>query len=391
MARRVWTEKTIPALKPRAVRYVVPDPNLTGHYVRVTPRGAKTFVAVARAPDGKQIWHTIGAADLYTIDEAREKARAAIKAIREGGDRAGPQSFASVAEQWLKRHAEAKGLRSAPRLRRNLEVHVLPIWAGREFESIRRGDVARLLDDVEDHSGPVAADHILKTVRNISNWYATRHENYLSPIVKGMRRSNPKERARDRILNDDEFRAIWKAAEANGVFGGFIRMLLLTAQRKEKVSTMRWDDITSDGTWIIGSEAREKGNAEELKLPEIAVEIINAQPRLSGNPYVFTGRSGRPMYNMSHRKRAFEAKLPPMPQWGLHDLRRTARSLMSRAGVRPDIAERVLGHAIGGVEGVYDRYHYQQDKANALQSLAALIETIINPPADNVMSFGAGR
>lgn len=78
-----------------------------------------------------------------------------------------------------------------------------------------------------------------------------------------------------------------------------------------------------------------------------------------------------------------------MHGWKLHDLRRTARSLMSRAGVRPDIGERCLGHAVGGVEGIYDRHHYRDEMADALRRLAALIERIVNPPAGNVVPFEA--
>jgi integrase len=68
-----------------------------------------------------------------------------------------------------------------------------------------------------------------------------------------------------------------------------------------------------------------------------------------------------------------------MPGWVLHDLRRTARSLLSRAGVRPDIAERVLGHSLQGVEAVYDRHAYSAEKADALRRLAALIDSIVQP------------
>ena len=75
------------------------------------------------------------------------------------------------------------------------------------------------------------------------------------------------------------------------------------------------------------------------------------------------------------------AGLPGMPPWVLHDCRRTARSLMSRAGVRSDIAESVFGHAIQGVEGTYDRYTYTDEKADALARLAVLISTIVNPPS----------
>jgi integrase len=77
----------------------------------------------------------------------------------------------------------------------------------------------------------------------------------------------------------------------------------------------------------------------------------------------------------------------PAPPWVLHDLRRTARSLLSRAGISSDHAERVMGHAIDGVEGVYDRHSYADEKAHALQRLSDLIESIINPPEGNVVAL----
>jgi Arm DNA-binding domain len=90
----------------------VPDPKLAGHYVRVTPNGGKSFVAVARDPRGKQVWHTIGSTQLRKLDDARELARAAMKAIKTGESREGPQSYELVARQWLMRHVEAKSLLS---------------------------------------------------------------------------------------------------------------------------------------------------------------------------------------------------------------------------------------------------------------------------------------
>ena len=126
-----------------------------------------------------------------------------------------------------------------------------------------------------------------------------------------------------------------------------------------------------------------------LVLPEIALEIINAQPRFASNPYVFAGEGGGHIKSWSRRKRQFDAQLEGVKPWVLHDLRRTARSLMSRAGVRPDISERVLGHVIRGVEGVYDRHAYSEEKAHALKALARLIENITNPPAGNVVSLEA--
>ena len=286
MPRRTLTDKSIAVLKV-AKRTTIPDPKLAGHYLRVTPAGAKTFVAVARDPRGTQVWHTIGSAKLHTLDEARD-ARTAMKAIKLGTDRAGPQSFQSVAEEcW--RHVDAKGIITSKEKRRYLDKHILPAWGGRDFTSIKRIDVAKLLDTIED-KGPTAADGALGVIRSIMNWYTTRNDDYVSPIVRGMRRTDPKERARSRTLNDDELRAVWKEAEANGTFGALVRLLLLTGQRRTTVASMRWDDVSVDGTWTIPAEKREKGTGGELVLPEAALAIIKSQPRFVSNPYVLAVR-----------------------------------------------------------------------------------------------------
>ena len=111
--------------------------------------------------NGKQVLQTIGSAAMLTIDKARAKARDTIAAIKAGTDRVGPQSFQAVSDQWLKRHVDAKRLRSAAAIRRTLDNQYPAGMGGREFASIRRGDVAKLLDKIEDKAGPVAADFAL--------------------------------------------------------------------------------------------------------------------------------------------------------------------------------------------------------------------------------------
>jgi integrase len=339
------------------------------------------------------MWTTIGAADVLTVHEAREQARTVIKRVRAGlpafeAPRAKPDSFESVGEQWLKRYVRAKGLRSEHEVVRLLNAHVFPAWRGRAFLDIGRSDVAALLDEVEDDHGARQADYVLALVRGICNWYATRADAYVPPIVKGMRRTAPKERARSRILDDGELRLVWKAAGTNGVLGGIVRLALLTAQRRDKIVSMRWGDVSADGTWTIAVEDREKGTAGELALPPAALDIIRNRPRIGDNPHVFAAAWGDGhLSGFSKLKRAFDAKLPRMPQWQLHDLRRTARSLMSRAGVRPDISERVLGHVLQGVESVYDRHPYKTEKADALRRLASLVESIVDPPSANIVQL----
>lgn len=385
MSRAVRTDSGVAKLKPRAKAYLAPVADVPGLFVRVLPTGVKSFIAIAKAPNGKQVWHKIDNTALK-VAEAQEKGRTALKKIKAGESLASPESFEAIAAEWQKRHVEAKGLRSKKQIERALETHILPAWRGRGFMSIKRADVTKLLDQVEDGAGPVAADFVLSIVRNICNWYATRHDDYASPIVKGMRRSKPSERARERILSDDEIRIVWKQAEANGTFGAFIRLLLLTGQRREKVAAMRWQDIDLEaGTWTIPSEDREKGNARELVMPDLALDIIKSQERFSENAYVFAGRGKKHKSGYSKAKAEFDTKCKGVEAWQLHDLRRTARSLMSRVGVRPDIAERVLGHAIAGVEGIYDRHTYRDEKKDALNKLAGLIGNILAEPNTKVV------
>jgi integrase len=393
--RKTLTDKGVAALKPRGKSYPYPDPQLVGHYVRVQPSGSKSFVVVARDLNRKQIWHTVGSADVLRIEEARELARDAIKRIKAGLPAVEPRpikpdTFQDVAENWLKRHVAVKQLRSEYEIRRSLGKYVYPKWAERDFVAIKRSDVAALLDQIEDGHGSRMADLVLATIRSIANWYASRDDHYVSPFVRGMRRHN--NAARDRILTDDELRVIWKRADSNTRFGAIIRLCLLTAQRRDKIASLQWSDLDATGVWTVRQDAREKGTVGSVALPKIALDIIEQQPRLGDNPHVFPGRGNTCFASFSRAKAQFDATLPKMPHWTVHDLRRSARSLLSRCGVAHDIAERVLGHEVGTpVSQIYDRHRYDAEKKAALAKLAQLIERIINGTLAKVVPIRKGE
>ena len=208
---------------------------------------------------------------------------------------------------------------------------------------------------------------VLAILSKLMNWYAAnRSDTYTTPIVRGMKFQTT---SRERVLSDTELRLVWNACE--GSFGDVVKLLLLTAQRREKVGNMKGADL-KDGVWTLPREPREKSVPLSLKLPQSAIDIIEARDQVVGTPFVFAGRlNGRAFNSYSQGKAELDAKLPKnMPKWTLHDLRRSARSLMSRAGVAPRAAEMTLGHVIKGVEGVYDRHRYDAEKAHALEALA---------------------
>ena len=380
MRRTSLSDRGVAALRPRAVRYAYADPEVRGVFIRIQPSGSKSFYAVTLAPGGRQVWTKVGDHPTMPIAEARRRAAAILVRIRDGmpATEPTPDSFGDVAANWFRRHVEANGLRSAAQIRRILDTHVLPKWRDRPMASLKRSDIVSLLDHVEDNHGKRAADLTAAWVQAACNWYAARHDSFVSPFVRGMRRDNPTARARTRILDDAELRAVWAAAD--GTFGAFIKLALLTGQRSTKIRTMKWDDLDLEaGVWRIRTEKREKANAGTLRLPAAAMAIIKALPRAGA--FVFQGRADNPVDLYSKSYREFLAKLPAgMPAFVIHDLRRTSRSLMSRAGIEHNVAERVLGHRVGTVvSATYDRHKFEKEMGAALASLATLIGAIVDP------------
>jgi integrase len=357
-------------LKTPAKRLTIPDPECRGHYVRVTPNGTKSFWAVARDPSGKQHWMLVGSPDSMSIDDARDKARKLIRSIRAaiGGEVAKDSSFEGVALEWFDRHVVRNGFRSERKLGAYLRKYIIPAFAGMEFVDVRRKHITTLLDQIEDRHGVRQADVGLSILSGMCNWYAKRDEDYASPIIRGMKRE--KHNARDRVLTENELRILWN--EADGLFGNFTKLALLTGQRREKLLTMRYDDIRN-GVWHIRSEAREKGNGKELRLPTIALDILADQKTICPGPRVFDC----PITKLRNLRLRFDRK-HKMQEWWIHDLRRTARTLMSATGTPDRVSELVLGHVQRGVEAVYNRHTYFDEKGEALEKLAEKLVEIVS-------------
>lgn len=398
-------EKAVATARPSNKRQVIFDSATTGLALIVTPKGKRSFSIVARDPAGKQVWKQIGDPATMTVTTARTEAAEAVARVKAGEapllppepPETPPETFKVVAERFISRWVDRGGkkqdgvpLRSKREIERHFKKYLYPKWGEKPFASIRRGAVTDLLDELVDNHGAVQADRVLATLAKLFNWWRQYDEDYVSPVIPEMKRSGSHiARARKRILSDDEIRAVWAACGDVGTFGAFVRIALLTGQRRAKVATMRWEDVR-DGVWHIPVEDREKVNAGALKLPKLARDIIDAQPKIEGNSYVFAGRGKKAFNSFSDGKEDLHAKAPIAP-WVIHDLRRTAKSLMARAGVRPDISERALGHVIHGVEGVYDRHAYLEEKGEALAALAALVERILQGEKSNVVQLEARR
>jgi integrase len=385
-AKKPLTDRAIRALQPtpEGKRRIVWDAIVPGLGIRITDRGVKTFVLVTRYPGAANpAPRSLGTYGAITLEAARAKAREWLGLIASGIDpeqhaaTKREQTFQAISEQYFLRKAKAHRTRAVSEA--TLARLVYPTFGPRPIEAINRSDIVRLLDRIEDERGPIQANRTLGIINRVMNFHASRSDDFRSPIVRGMARGA--EQARSRILDDDELRAIWKATADYPVFGPLLRFILLTATRRFEAGHMRWSELNGS-TWIIPA-LRYKTNLDHvIPLSSLALSTL---PKRNGD-FVFSKNGGlQAMGGYQRHKQAID-EISGVSSWVVHDLRRTARSLLSRAGVPSDHAERCLGHVIPGVRGVYDRHEYFEEKARAFEALAGQVQRIIDPKS-NVVSM----
>jgi integrase len=361
------------------------DTQVSGLALRVSKWGRKSWT-LHYTLGGKRRRLTLGAYPTISLSAARTRVEETKPAIAEGRDPslAANETLQAIFESYLAR--EGDKLRNTKWRKGVFDRHVYPTLGARPIAEIRRSEIVRLLDQIEEGSGAAMATQTLALIRKVMNWHATRSDDFLSPIVRGMARTERSEQARDRILSDDELRKVWTTN--NGVFSAYVRFLLLTAARRNEVAQMTWAEVAK-GDWTLPAQRNKTGVDLVRPLSRQAQAILAALPK--AGEFVWSTHGGAiPIGGFAQFKRRFD-KASGTDGWALHDLRRTARSLMSRAGVPTDHAERCLGHVIGGVRGVYDRHEYHREKAQAFEALASLIERIVSGSEGEVVPMRRGK
>jgi integrase len=368
------TAKDVENKRAGAERREIPDSYLRGLYLIVQPTGAKSW-AVRYRLGGKSHKHTIGAYPVFDLKTARDEAAKVLRSVSEGRGpkqaRAG--SVSDAVEQFLERHARktyrAKTLYEATR---RLQLYVTDPWGDRKLDSVTRADVRAVLDKIE---APVTANRVHSIVRKFFGWCVENDLLANSPVA-GIKRLH-KETARDRVLTDDELKAVWRAAEKVGYpFGSIIQLLILTGQRRGEVGGMQWAELAGD-VWSLPRERVKNDRRHEVPLSRQAMAIIERSPRI-GDKYVFTLDGAIP-YSGFRTTERLDAGIAP---WTVHDLRRTAASGLARLGVSLVVIEKILNHvggSLAGIVGVYQRHEYAAEKREALQRWADHVERLVAP------------
>ena len=405
-------------------RKEVPDGRITGLYLVVQPSGAKSWALRYRA-NGTPRKLTLGAYPSVDLANARRRAQQALGEIAAGKNPAAEKRASreaqksaetpsdllrTVAASFLEKHTKRKnGALWAAETERLLRVEILPALGGKRLGDLRKGEVHGLLDDIVSRGSPTTANRSLAVLKKLGNWAVERGLIGVSPF-NGLK-PPAAERARDRVLTDDEIRLAWGAFEAVGwPFGAIAQLLALTGARRDEIAEARWTDIDLEAkVWRIPAERSKNGLAHEVPLSAAALDIIAALPRIGDRKdgFVFstTGRTAvsgwsrakeqvdRAILENLREERVADAS-PPAP-WVFHDLRRTAASGMAGIGIPPHVVEAVLNHKSGtikGVAAVYNRYTYAAEKRAALDAWGRYLDRLISgAPAANVIELTRAR
>lgn len=260
-----------------------------------------------------------------------------------------------------------------------LERDVTPKWRGRDARTVTPSEVVDLLDGIVERGAPVLANRTASLLSQLFRFGIHRHIVTASP-VQLLYRPGGKEKARERILTDDELRAFLtdpRACTRYERLSHVITLLLLTGQRRGELALARWSDVDLQArTWAIPDENAKGGRGHLVPLTDWAVEEFAALKREAEGSRWVLPNGGEDHIDPKQLSRSLAKCLDRFKKRGitaftLHDLRRTCRTGLSRLKVEPHIAERVLNHVQPGVAGVYDRFAYLEEKRAALEKWAA--------------------
>jgi integrase len=386
MAIAKITIRTVEQLKPGSRVW---DTVVQGYGVRRQTDGAYYYLRFRR--NGAQIMRSIGRhGSPWTPDTARNEAKRLLGLAVSGDDPFAKSVPAEAFGPEVERYLGKQRLGLKPRTYVELERHLrrdCRALARLPLTEINRRTVALRLAEVETASGPIARNRVRSSLSAFFNW-AVREGLLDANPVAGTARADERG-SRERVLMQAELAELW-AALPQGDFGDIVCLLLLTGQRREEIGGLKWSELDLDRSLIVLPPDRTKNlRQHEVPLSRQARATLQRQPKRKGRDFIFgIGEAGFSGWSKSKERldqallaerRKINRKAKPLPDWRLHDLRRTAATGMAELGTQPHIIEAVLNHVSGhkaGVAGIYNRTRYESEMRNALQRWADHVEVI---------------
>ena len=384
-----FTMSCLRAIQPEPKRRYYYDQIQPGLRLSVTPAGIKTFQFQVWSKKKKSpVTKTLGKVELMSITDARTEASNLLARVNHGEDieetksqktsqRLLEPTVKEFAYEFLEKHCK-KNKKSWREDHRILTKDILPAIGKLKIRDVKKRDLLRVINKVIDRGSSVMANRVLACMNKLFN-YALEHGVLEVSYCQGIKKPS-NEKSRDRILSDKEIKSFWKKLD-NSTLHLMLKFLLVTVQRSSEVRFLEWAEVEGD-LWTIPAEKSKNKRVHVIPLNKLAQEIFAeiSSNRKKGK-YVFSSPRKASYFDKDALPKAMK-KIVDTLQWEVparpHDLRRTARSYMSKLGVSPVIAGKVLNHSEKGISAEYDRYSYLKEKRIALNEWADELKMITN-------------
>ena len=340
-------------------------------------RGAIFFYVRYRL-NGSQVVKSIGRnGSPWTCDTARTEAKRLLGIVASGVDpfakSLSSEIFGGVVDRYLERRRSSLKPRSFIEVERYLRNYSAPLHRLRLGE-INRAKIAAILAEIETASGPASRNRARAALSSLWTWAIQEGLVDVSPVTgTGMA---DEVGSRERVLTQDELRKLWRAL-TDDRFSTIVRLLLLTAARRNEIGHLRWSEVDLPRKLIVlPSERTKNGRPFELPLSRQALAIIERTPRRNSSDFLFSDKSG--FKDWGGAKAALDKRIGIAP-WCLHDIRRSAATYMAELGILPHVIETTLNHVSGhkaGVAGIYNRSKMTDAVREGLQRWADYVERI---------------
>jgi integrase len=355
---------------PGKVDHVHWDSELPGFGLRL--RGESRSWLIQYRVHGKQHRESLGDCRRVSLEDARKIAKKRFAQIELGVDPSAEKAKARLAANTaltlgatVTRYLEAKRGTLRPGTMVAATLHLTRHWkplANRPLASVTRADVAAQLQTLTREHGKIAAARARSNLSALYAWAIREGLAEANPVI-GTNRPDESAQSRDRVLNEQELAALWRACgDDDG--GRIIKLLILTGARRREIGSLRWDEVNLETeVMTVGGERTKNHHSLKLPLPSIAIELLRSAPR--HGDFVF-GKRG--FASWSDLKEELDTR-SGVSAWRLHDLRRSTATHMADIGIQPHVIEEILNHRSGhkaGPAGIYNRSSYEREVRNAL-------------------------
>lgn len=386
------TDTALKALKPKAKPYTVTDER--GLYVEVFPTGGIVWRYRYRL-NGKTEKLTLGKYPALKLKNARIKRDEASQAAAMGTSPAQQKQLAKVAaadattvadfgERFF-REIVAKDRTDLTMPRRYFDKSIVPAIGAKAVRDVTTEDVRAIIWKKKDEGFDAAAGQIRGVLKRLFDYATTAGLVTTNPVLALPMRHVHKAKARDRALSPEEVRSFLRAAFESNIRRQFkigLHLILLTMVRKSELLLARWEHVDFEAAeWHIPAEHSKTGKPHIVFLSTQAVALFKELQALAGgSDLVLPGRGSltKPFaHNAINNALKVALAGQAIPAFTVHDLRRTASTLLHESGWPSDVVEKALNHTIGGVRGVYNRAEYESQRREMLQFWADYIEQLM--------------